>query len=72
MEKIKLSDILPYASHAGVELYLNEERIRDEEEFLKTIKDSFNYIVTSIRPFSDEEIAIYIKESEKQGIRNNK
>jgi len=64
MEKIKLSDILTYTAHAGVELYLNEERIRDDEEFLKTIKDSFNYIVTSIRPFSDEEIAIYIKERE--------
>ena len=61
MENLRLANILPYTSHAGVELYLNDNRL-EGEDYLKVMKDSYNYNVIGIMPYSDEKIEIHIIE----------
>ena len=61
MEDLRLVNILPYTSHAGVELYLNDTRL-EGVDYLKVMKDSYNFNVVKIIPYSDEKIEIHIIE----------
>ena len=65
MEELKLANILPYTSHVGVELYFDDTRL-EEDDYLKVMKDSYNYIVIGIRPYSDEKLQLNIKERESK------
>lgn len=65
MDDLKLASILPYTSHAGVELYLDNTRL-EEDDYLKVMKDSYNYIVVGIMPYSDEKLQLNIKERESK------
>ena len=61
MENLRLANILPYISTIGVVLYLNNNRLKGED-YLQVMKDSYNYNVIGIMPYSDEKIEIHIVE----------
>ncbi len=59
MEDLKLARILPYVAHAGIELYLDGVKV-DNEDYLKIMDDSYNYIVTKIVPYDEIKLEIHI------------
>ena len=61
MEDLRLVNILPYTSHAGVELYLNDTRL-EGADYLKVMLNCYHFNVIKIIPYNDEKLEIHIVE----------
>lgn len=65
MNELKLFRILPFLTHGGIELYLNDTRLNDED-YLKVMNDSYCYKVVKIIPYNDDKLELHIAKIEKE------